>query len=73
MSVHGKESYCLSRVAVLDPDLAIRGGGGGGGRPKKFFELFRPHFSLKIRRGEGCPAPPGPSPGSATVLCSREM
>ena len=73
MSVHGEEFYCLSHVAVPDPDLTIRGGGGGGGRPKKFFEPFRPHFSPKIRRGGGVSAPPGPSPGSTTVLYSLEM
>ena len=54
-----------------DPDFAIRGGGGGAVAPPKFFEPFRPHFSLKIRRGGGVSAPPGPSPGSATVLYSE--
>ena len=67
---------------MADTDLQRRGSGGGvggaggGGHPdpeigggvvsKKFF--FRPfgrQFGLKIR---GTPAPPGPSPGSATGL-----
>ena len=33
LSVHGKESYCLSHVAVPDVDLEIRGGGGQSSRP----------------------------------------
>ena len=67
-----EKSLIVCLIAVSDPDLAIRGVGGGG-RPTKFFEPFRPHFSLKIKGGEGCPAPPGPSPGSATALYSLEM
>ena len=55
-----------------DPDLQI---GGGGSHPdpemrgravsKKNVQPFRPQFGLKIKEGAG---PPGPSPGSATVL-----
>ena len=50
--------YSVSN-AVADPVLQIRGEEGGG-----LFRLFGPQFGLKIRGGE---APPGPSPGSATV------
>ena len=56
------KSLIVCLIAVSDPDLAIRGGGGGGGRPKKFFEPFRPHFSLKIRRGGGVSGSPGSLP-----------
>ena len=65
-----------NRKAILqwrDQDLQIRGAPGhpdreiswGGGRSQKnFFRPFEPQFGLKIRGA----APPGPSPGSATVL-----
>ena len=61
--------------AVADPDLQIRVGRGGGhpdpevrgGRSQKnFFSSLRASVSLKIRRG--VPTPPGPSPGSASVM-----
>ena len=45
-----------------DQDLEIRGREGSGGRSLKNF--LRP-FGLKISGG---PGPPGPSPGSATVI-----
>ena len=61
-------------VLVPDPGLETRRGGGhpdpeirgGGGREPGLQNFFRPfglRFGLKIR---GEPAPPGPSPGSAT-------
>ena len=61
---------------VADTDLQIRGGGGRGGHPDFeirearsqnfcFFRPFGTRFGLKMR---GDPAPPGPSPGSATAL-----
>ena len=62
--------------SVPDPDLEIGGRGGGGGvhpdpelrvggsRLQIFFWLFGPQFGLRIR----VPGPPGPSPGSATVM-----
>ena len=50
-------------ATVPDPDLGM----GGGGSPPIFFRPFGPQFSLKIRGGGG---PPGPSPGSASVLSS---
>ena len=67
---------------MADRHLQIRGGGGGGGHPdpeirggpasqKNFFWPFRPHFGLKIRGGG--PAPPGPSPGSATVMIGENF
>ena len=41
----------------------------GGGRSQiLIFRLFGPQLGLKIKEG---PAPPGPSPGSATVLCGE--
>ena len=43
------------------PDPEIKA--GGAGVSKKNFQPFGPQFGLKIRGG---PAPPGPSPGSAT-------
>ena len=59
---------------MADPDLQIRMGVGGGGvgfghpDPKiRFFRPLRPQFSLKIS-GVGGGGPPGPSPGSATVI-----
>ena len=53
---------------MADPDLQIRGGGHPdpeikAGVSQKNFQPFGPQFGLKIRGG---PAPPGPSPGSAT-------
>ena len=52
-------------LAVLDPDLEIKGGGGGigvGAVSKKMFPPFEPQFGLKIKGG-------GTSPGSATNWC----
>ena len=63
---------------MLDLDLKITGspviqtlrhgegeGGEGGWSLKNFFQPFEPQFGLEI--GGGGQAPPGPSPGSATV------
>ena len=58
-------------ATVADPDLQTRGGGSsrlwdkGGGLKKFFFGSSLPYFGLKIR---GDPVPPGPTPGSATVV-----
>ena len=43
--------------------------GGGCSHPKKFLEPFRPHFSLKIRRGRGVRAPRGP-PLDSPLCCT---
>ena len=61
-----KQGDCAT-IAAPDPDLEIRVGvgGGEGGLPKTFFRPLGPQFCLNIR---GAPGPPGPSPGSATVL-----
>ena len=57
--------------AVLDPDLEITAGGGVGVgerlvSKKKVFWPFEPQSGLKIGG-----VPPGPSPGSATVLVQQ--
>ena len=67
---------CIAYSTVADTELQIRGWGGGGGPGHPagdkvgrgglqtfFFRTFGPQFGLKIRGA----APPGPSPGSATV------
>ena len=48
LSVHGKESFCLSHVAVPNPDLEIRGGAviqtldkGGPLSPQKIFSALQ--------------------------------
>ena len=52
-------------ITVTDPDLQIGRGGGGGRSPKTFFGALRVSSWSKNKGG---PGPPGPSPGSATVL-----
>ena len=48
---------------VADSDLQLRGGGGGWGEGRS----SRPWDKRRLRSQFFFPAPPGPSPGSATV------
>ena len=64
--------------AVADPDLQISKGGGGHPHPeikggslkKNSFSALRASFWSKNKGG---PAPPGRSPGSATVKRHKEF
>ena len=48
------------------PDLDLEIKGGGGRSPPKLFSALQASVELKIGGGEG--GPPGPSPGSTTVI-----
>ena len=64
MLVRKLSQACNSRpLAVVDPDLQIRGGGGGRGRsPKIFFSAIRALVWSKNKEGGAPRAPPLDSP-----------